>query len=435
MLGVSMDVSERKQREEGQRLLADASSLLAASLDYEATLARVARLAVPDFADLCILDLLDTDGKIQRAAAAHADPTKTPLVETLQRHFPPDPCSSSAVPSVLRTGRPQLTPVVTEARLADFARDPAHIALLRELQPRSSINVPLVARGRILGALTFVAAESGRRYGPADLTTAEELAVRAALAVDNARLYREARDAVRARDEFLTVAAHELKTPITSLRGFAQLAQRQAEREGVLLPPAVRRALQIIDQQSDRLTRLIGRLLDIGRIEAGRLTLDCTPTEVVGLVRGVVATAQAHASQHPVTLQAPPELWALVDPLRLEQVVSNLVDNAIKYSPEGSPIEIDVATAPGDLLCLAVADRGRGIAPEDRGRVFDRFYRARAEDHLGGLGIGLYVSRQIVELHGGHIEADALPEGGTRFVVRLPLQQQAPLASQVGQAS
>lgn len=237
---------------------------------------------------------------------------------------------------------------------------------------------------------------------------------------DTAQLYEEAQEAIRARDEFLSVAAHELKTPVTSLRGYAQLLLRQLERPGQMDPGKAQRALQTIDEQSDKLTHLITQLLDVSRLQAGRLVLDRQVTDVTGLVQNVVAGIQTTTTRHTIEVQAPPWTWMLVDPFRIEQVVTNLVDNAVKYSPDGGTIEIEIALPDAHSVEIAVTDHGIGIPPEQREYIFDRFYQGQRLGYLGGMGLGLYVSRQIVELHGGQARAEFPPGGGTRICVILP---------------
>jgi signal transduction histidine kinase len=268
---------------------------------------------------------------------------------------------------------------------------------------------------------------------------------------------------VRERDELLSIAAHELKAPITTLRGFTQLALRRLALDGGAVDLGrVRQALEAIDQQSDKLNRLVTQLLDVSRIGAGKLAPQTAPTELIGLVEGVIVAAQANNPQHPISIRtrgaagvdqktsasAPdvpraPDgtemggeavpctgpLVALVDPLRIEQVVANLVDNAVKYSPDGGPIEVELSSPDPKTVRLAVRDHGIGIPAEHRARIFDRFHQAHG-DRFPGVGLGLYISRQFVELHGGRIEVECPPDGGTRFVVTLPA---APSDAPVGQ--
>jgi PAS domain S-box-containing protein len=242
----------------------------------------------------------------------------------------------------------------------------------------------------------------------------------------------EAEAMVRARDEFLTVAAHELRTPLTSVLGAVQVAQHHLTRGGQVNLERLARSLALGERQAVKLGRLINTLLDVSRIQAGRLHLEPHEVDLVPLVAGVLEAARAQGTNHSLTLHAPPTLWAHVDPLRLEQVVTNLVDNAIKYSPDGGPIEVELSQPDAETVCLTVRDQGLGIAPSERERVFEQFYRAHAESHLSGMGVGLFVSRQIVQLHGGSIAAEPGPDGGTWFIVTLPVGANDRLAQTAG---
>ncbi|HEY3107811.1 MAG TPA: ATP-binding protein [Chloroflexota bacterium] len=285
---------------------------------------------------------------------------------------------------------------------------------------RSLLAIPLQARGHLVGALTFV---PGRKAVPHRFTRRERGLTRAfadlcAAAIENARLYAEAQEAIRLRGEFISVAAHELRTPVTSLKGFAQLVIRDLDRGGIG-PERLRGALETIDRQADRLTLLVGRLLDVARLESGRLALEPRRTDVRALVGGIVEAAQRDAPEHRLSVVAPGPVEAEVDALRIEQVVSNLVDNAIKYSPSGGEVVVEIEAVDRELR-LAVRDQGIGIPPERRRQIFERFYQAHTERNLGGMGLGLYVSNQIVRLHGGRIEAEFPDSGGSCFVVTLP---------------
>ena len=229
----------------------------------------------------------------------------------------------------------------------------------------------------------------------------------------------EAEIAVRQRDEFLSIAAHELKTPLTSLSGQAQLALRRLKRSGEIDPARIKRTIEIIAGQSNRLAMLLNQLLDVSRLEAGKLALAQEPTDLTALVSGIVSVVQPSTDQHQLRLTAPPELTAHVDPLRFEQVVTNLLDNAIKYSPKGGDIEVTLAQPAPDIVELTVRDHGLGIPPGQQARIFERFYQAHTNDHASGLGLGLFICRQIVELHGGQITAEH-PADGVRFRVHLP---------------
>lgn len=401
------------------RFLAQASAILAESLDYETTLGSVARLAVPYLADCCIIDMLEEDGRIRRLAVAHGEPEKEELARELERH-PPEPTSEHGVPNVLRTGQPELRSVIEDSFLPSLARDSEHLRILEELKPRSHLVVPLTARGRVLGSITFVGTEqSGRRYTEAELALASDLAHRASLAVDNAHLYREAQEAIRIRNEFISIAAHELNTPITSLRLVAQLTLRRLEKNGEVEPDRVRGYMQTIDVQSEKLARLISRLLDISRIDAGRLVLEPEVADMRMLVEDVVAAARARSLQ-PITVSGPRSLRAWADPLRLEQVLTNLVDNALKHTEGTYAIRVEISTPTSKSLRIAVTDGGAGIPEEYRSQIFERFFRVPGEHQAAGMGLGLYISRDIVRMHGGEIRAEFPAQGGSRFIVDLP---------------
>lgn len=243
-------------------------------------------------------------------------------------------------------------------------------------------------------------------------------ALAAALAAEaSARQAAEA--ALRVRDEFLSIAAHELRSPLTSLVGHTQLALRRLKKNGGLEPEQVTQALETMGAQAERLSRLVSRLLDTTRLESGKLTLEREPADLAALVAQVVAVAQTWSERHSMSVVAPPSLEAVIDPLRLEQVLTNLLDNAVKYCPDGGPIEVTLIRVDEGTVELAVRDHGPGIPDGQRGQIFERFYQAPGAG--SGLGLGLYVSRQIVELHGGELHADCPPDGGTRFAVRLPI--------------
>ena len=245
-----------------------------------------------------------------------------------------------------------------------------------------------------------------------------------ALAAAEIELRRAEARKIAERDEFIAVAAHELKTPITSLRLAVQLLRRETERATTPDGTKLRDSLRTIESQSQRLGRLVTELLETVRLRAGRMELDSRQTDVVDLVAKAVRDAQATTSRHKIILTAPARLRARVDALRFVQVVSNLLDNAIKFSPNGGPIDVELSSAKrGRPTRLVVRDHGVGIPPDDRPHVFERFYQAQSGDQRAGLGLGLYVSRQIAELHGGRIDAEFPDDGGTRMVVSLPAER------------
>ena len=281
--------------------------------------------------------------------------------------------------------------------------------------------VPLPVRNRILGAITLASSESGRRFGPEDLAFAQDLAARASVAIENARLYREAREAVRARDEFLSIASHELKTPLTTLQLQIQgLARRlkSSPEDPVFQGLASRVATS--ERQVERLTALINNLLDISRITAGRLDLDLEPLDLSAVAREAAARFRDDLARAGCTLEirADGACHGEWDRLRLEQVVMNLLSNAAKYGA-GRPIEIEVDGSETTAR-FSIRDHGIGIPAEHQARIFERFERAVSDRHYGGLGLGLWIVRQIVDAFGGTIAVESKAGEGSTFTVLLP---------------
>ena len=417
VLGIARDLTERRRVERAAGELARLARVLTETLDVEEVGRRTVESVLPLFgAAFSRLRLLQPDGSMRLIAWSGGRPDHTGV-----RALPPN---------VGVAGR-----AVAERRpiwTADILNDPDFLLNeeARDVAATSGssaiLGVPLWSRGEIIGALT-VGDRAGRRFTPDEVALVEAFGHQAAIALDNARLHQdalrrgaEAEAAVRLRDEFLSVAAHELKTPLTSLRGFSQLGLRQLDVNGGLNPTVARLALEGIDRQSDKLGRLVARLLEVSRFDAGQFALQREETDLVRLVAGVLQAARARAPGHEIVLTAPATLVARVDPVRIDQVLTNLLDNAIRYSPADRPVSVELSTPTPGTLRLAVCDHGRGIDPEHRDRVFDRFFQAHAQDHASGMGLGLYIGRQIAQAHGGDLQAEFPPDGGTRFVLTLP---------------
>jgi signal transduction histidine kinase len=279
------------------------------------------------------------------------------------------------------------------------------------------IVAPLCTRGHVLGALTAWSPS----LSPADVSPIVVFAQQAATAYENAHLYAVAQQAVQLRDEFLSIAAHELKTPMTSLRNATGLVQRYLARDGSVEPERLSRLLGLVDEQTTKLGQLADRLLDTSRLDAGRLALDRSSVDLGLLVCGVVERAQLRTPTRRFRLNLGLPTCIQADPIRLEQVVTNLLDNAIKFSPEDSEIRVDLHSDAGDGVCLSVTDEGVGIPLPHRDRVFDRFYQVHQNGPNAGMGLGLFISREIVHLHGGTLTVESPNERGARFVVRLPV--------------
>jgi signal transduction histidine kinase len=248
------------------------------------------------------------------------------------------------------------------------------------------------------------------------LPTLERAAEVGRLKRDNVHL----RETIAMRDEFLSVAAHELKTPITSLLGAVQLLIRQHEKEIVLGPGQIVRSLQIVERQAGKMSRLVAQLLETSRLDSGQFMPHRSLVDVASLVAAAVDQAQGVTDRHQIVLAAPEHVPAYVDPTRIEQVVGNLLDNAIKFSPDGGRIEVEVSTPSAESVRVAVRDHGIGIPPPRRRELFTRYYQAHAESHRSGLGLGLYISRCIVEHHGGKIGVEFPTDDGSRFIIDLP---------------
>jgi len=370
------DVTDRERLLRRALFLADASRLLG-SLDVERATEAVARLAVPLLGEACALDLFAEQGGPRRLFA---------ISSTATRH------AMGELPRGALAGH----------------------SLIYMTGGRSAMAVPLTARDTLLGVLQFVAPE-GRRYDDDDLQLADALARRIALALDNARLYRGAEEALRARDEFLSVAAHELRGPATALRLAVQTL-----RAGEVPEELVPRTLDVCDRQVKRIARFIDELLDVSRVRAGMLQLELEEVDLAEVVREVAARAGTELVRvgSALSITADGRVVGTWDRSRLEQLVGNLLLNAIKYGL-GRPIEVIVRGGPSTAT-LVVRDHGIGIAPDKQRAIFDPFERAVSGRHYGGLGLGLYICRSIVSALGGTIVVESEPDRGSTFTVELP---------------
>ncbi len=305
--------------------------------------------------------------------------------------------------------------------IRSFARSEAHVGMLEKLGLRSYMCVPLEVRGDVLGTITFLSAESKRRYEPDDLSLAEALSYRASLAIDNSRLYGEAQEAIRDRDEFLSIASHELKTPITTLQIQVQGILRRIQNVGeTAAANGLAERMVAPERQIQRLTHLIDDLLDISRITAGRLDLHIEEVDFAAVVRDVSARLEETLARSgcALTVRAAGVEIGQWDRLRLDQVVTNLLSNAVKYG-SGRPIEVSLTGDP-EKVRLEVKDQGIGIEPENQARIFERFERAVSGHHYGGLGLGLWIVRQIVDGLDGRLAVESEPGKGSVFSVEIP---------------
>jgi len=424
-VGAFVDISERAAAERSLRFLARATSVLSSTLDYEDTLRQLARVVVPELADWCAVDVIGDDGGIRRLTLANADRARERDARDPGAASPIAREGSSLQARAIRSGQPLYFAEVTGEVIAASAGAERRAELLSMAGIVSLACVPLIARGHVLGAITFVTAESKRRFTEADFVLARDLANRAAVAMDNARLFREAqqradelRVANQAKDEFLGLVSHELRTPITTIFGNAQVLRRS---DGALDDASRRGAISDIEQEADRLHRIVENMLTLARVDAGREFI----TEPVLVQHLAARLARAHMLRFPqrsVRLDAPDTLHpALSEPAYLEQIVRNLLSNAEKYSPAGTPIDIVIRQSEGELS-LTVADRGAGIDADEADDLFTAFYRSRrTSGQASGVGMGLAVCKRLVEAQSGRVWARPRNGGGSEIGFTLPL--------------
>jgi PAS domain S-box-containing protein len=436
MIGAGQDVTERREAEAvAQRLieeqaarsaaeaagrraafLAEGSRVLGSSFDYQTTLASLTRLAVPTLADYCTVDVIGRDGAIERVGVAHVVPEKEPLLWEITQYVQAGAPMVAHLRCALVTGEPTLIPTVDEAAVDTYAVDEEHGRLLRALAPRSLVCVPLALAGRTLGAMVLYSSESGRQFGPDDLAVAEELARRAALAVENARLFSEAEQATRARDQVLGVVAHDLRNPLGTILMASELIA-----ETVAADSPARRAAGMVQRAGERMNRLIQDLLDVKRIENGRLAVEARPVAAAALLAEALEMLRPLAGASGIELVSEgddlPNVCA--DPQRVQQVLSNLIGNAIKFTPRGGRITLGASRGDRELR-VAVADTGSGIPAEQLPHVFGQFWQGSRTDRRG-IGLGLAIAKGIVDAHGGRIWVESTVGVGSRFLFTLPV--------------
>jgi PAS domain S-box-containing protein len=429
------DITARRQASEHEHLLNAASDVLVASIDHQITLQEIAQLIVPALADYCRIGILDETNHIKEIAAHHTDPAQISLVSQLYEQYKDRESTAYGLQKLLETGKPELIPIVSE-RVLDIVRDnPELIATTRSLGVRSYMGVPLIARGRIIGAITFSSIQPTRRYSETDLHFAQELARRIALTLDNGYLYQQAQEEIQERkrveaalraseerkDEFIAMASHELKTPITALKGFTNVLQRRLSKQGDAQSLYY---LARMDAQLDKLTKLISDLLDVTRMQSGKLVVQQELFDLNLLIRETVETLQAATETHRLLIEGSATAQIMGDKDRLAQVFINLITNAIKYSPHADTVIVRLAKA-GDQAIVSVQDFGIGIAETHQPHIFERFYQVADPDEktYPGLGIGLYISQEIVKRHQGRIWLESRKGAGATFFVALPLSE------------
>ena len=544
MIGINYDITGRRQLEELLHFKVEASRVLSSSLDYEHTLQTVATLAVKHIADWCSVDMVDEEGYINAVAIAHVDPKKVEWAKKLRREQANHIKNDNATAQVLRSGKPLFLPVVTDDLLVKGAKNEQELRLLRKIGLSSIMIVPIQLKGQSIGVLSFVTSDSKRHYEIADLETAEQLASRAAMAIENATLYEQVQserqrlqklvanvtgvvwetegppdddkmifvssyaekmmgyplekwqkephfwlqlihpddraaalakqkdiyengtrginryrwvsrkgvvrwieshmsvisdeddkkigmrgvsmdissrmEIERRKDEFISMASHELKTPLTSIKVLNQVLLQNPEIQS---QTSVLPLLSRMDQQINRLTNLVADLLDVTKIQVGRLPLNKKIFNLNVLINEVVEVMQTTTTKHMITLKSPKKVQLLADSDRIEQVLTNLLSNAIKYSPDNAKITVEVTPPQHGFIQIRVKDRGIGIPKDQQPRIFERFYRVfdATDQTFPGLGMGLYITAEIVRRHDGLINVRSTPGKGSTFTVSLPI--------------
>jgi PAS domain S-box-containing protein len=420
--------AEAEASERRSAFLAEASTMLAATLDYERTLVNISRLAIPTFADWCFVYLALEGQEISSALIAHFDPEKEFLARQVE--IRPEDLSSETLPvvRVFQSGTPELFADISDEELRETVGDEEKFEALKQLGLRSAVVVPIPGRHSVLGVIGF-ASPTQNRYTSTELIFAQDLARRISLALENARLYREAQEANRAKDEFLATLSHELRTPLNAILGWTQILRSKRLDE-----VTTARAFEAIERNAKSQADLIEDMLDVSRIITGRLRLELQPVQLSEAVEAALDSVKPAADAKGVRFEAElAENGAAIsgDQHRIQQIVWNLLSNAVKFTPPGGVVQIRVEFTDTEAK-LTVSDTGRGISPQFLPYVFDRFRQAETmvSRTATGLGLGLSIARHLVELHGGIIEASSEGEGrGATFTVTFPLRENVAAAA------
>lgn len=408
--------------------LAEASRILASSLDWRTTLTNVVNLAVPDFADWCFIDIIENDRiDLSEPVVAAANPEKAKLALELRRLYPPALDGDYGPPKVLRTGEAQLLTEIPDSISALSPQEVEHFRELWQLGAESYMVVPLIVQQRKLGTIAFVSARSKRRYSQADLAMALELAQRATIAIDHARLYREAQEANRLKDEFLAIVSHELRTPLNAIHGWSQiLCQRKLNEQ------MTAKAVETIERNAKLQVNLIEDILDISRIVQGKIRLNIRPVSLGSVINAAIENVRPTAEIKDIQIETkldPRVGQVLGDSERLQQVIWNLLSNAIKFTPASGRVEVRLEQVDSTAQ-ITVSDTGKGISPDFVPHMFERFRQADSSTSrkYGGLGLGLAIVRHLVEMHSGTVFAASDGEGkGATFTVQLPIKELQPM--------
>lgn len=414
LLGAAIDITVRKHLENNLTYLVKISKALSSSFEYKKNLIAIAKNAIPKIADWVILDI-KTDTDMQRLAVFHKDYYKGNRNKILHKNYP----RSAAVEEVFRTGKSILFSKITDETITKLAVNKKHFALIKKAGLSSAMIVPIKVREEIYGVISFGLTEPGKHYTKTDLALLEEVAFRAALAVENAQLYIDAKNAVDIRDKFMSIASHELKTPVTSLKLYIQLMQKQLKgTSNKLSTPLIK-----MDELIDKLNALVSDLLDVSRIQHGKLEFTMEFLDINEVIRDTVETVQTTDKSHRIIINGKSTKHVYADKYRISQVITNLLNNAVKYSPGADKVIIGI-TQKKDVVRISVKDFGVGIDKKDQKKIFGQFYRVEnnTENQVPGLGMGLYIVDEIVKYHHGNLKIASKKGKGSVFSFSLPLE-------------
>lgn len=418
---ISTDITQEKRVETNQMFLAGVKSILLSIIDYDQILDKVAASAIPYLADGCMVDILEGD-QIKRIVTKHRDPYIQGLMEELQQTFPPRMDSPQPTAKAVRSGRAELMKIVDLNTIREHTFNDAHATLIRKIGIKSHISVPLQIRGKVIGALNLFISENRPVYDEKDFSVILELGRHASVAIDNAKLYKDAKSAVQLRDDFISIASHELRTPITSLNLQIEVLNNLMEslpedQETVKL---MQKFFGNTKNQLKRLTRLVDDMLDISRISTGKLTLNLHRVNMTTLIANVLERFkdQLKASDISYEFFHHSETYLICDAEKIDQVITNFMTNAIRYG-QRSPVHITLEETENSVI-IQFKDHGRGISVNDQQRIFKRFERAHTDEDVNGLGLGLYINKQIIEEHQGKITLVSELGLGSNFIVEIP---------------
>lgn len=419
-LGTATDIEDRKRSEDRQRFLAEAGELLVSSLDYEKTIDEIAKIAVPKFADWCSFDIALEDCVLKNLSLVHRSPEMLIKARDLHQGYLSHQDAEVGIGHVFKTGTSELYSSLDDETLSHFDLDPEQLKLAHDLADRSVIISPMTAGGKTIGTISF--SSSNYQYSQEDVSLVEELGRRTALAYENSRLYKLSQQAIEIRNDFLSIASHELNTPITSLKLQLQLTKKSLEsgKDGNLPLDKFTKSIDASVRQVDRLITLVQVLLDVSRIQSGKLTFHFEEFDLTDLLSEVLDRFKELVTTSGCELDVENSLDAHVawDKTRIEQVIINLLTNAIKYAP--GRIHLNIKQVEGGVQIL-FKDHGKGIPQHKLTSIFDRFERASSNETISGLGLGLFIVKQIVDGHGGNVKVNSEINSGTVFTVFLPV--------------